>query len=68
MVALRWADRAGQAQSAIDAERRRREDAVRERPQPPPRLGDAFRRRSLLLPDDDQAGDARGRWKRGERP
>jgi hypothetical protein len=54
-----WPGRAGRARSAVDAERRRRrEDAVRERPQPPPRLGDAFRRRSLLLlPDDGQPGD-----------
>jgi hypothetical protein len=56
VVPLRWAGRAAEAQTAVDIERRRRrEAAVPERPQPPPRLGDAFRRRSLLLlPVDEQ--------------
>jgi len=58
VVPLRRADRAAAAQTAIDAERRRRrEQAVPHRPAPPPRLGDGFRRHSLLhLPDDDEPG------------
>ncbi len=54
VVPLRPAQHATQVQTAVDAERRRRrEAAVPNRPQPPPRLGDAFRRRSLfLLPAD----------------
>jgi len=62
VVPSRWAERVADAQAAVDAERRRRrEDAVRERPQPPPRLGDAFRRRSLLLlPDGDEADEQTG--------
>jgi hypothetical protein len=53
---------AGQVQDAIDAERRRRrEAAVPRRPDPPPRLGEAFRRRSLfILPDKDPAGPGEG--------
>lgn len=56
VVPLRRAERAATAQDAIDAERRRRrEQAVPHRPAPPPLLGDAFRRHSLLrLPDDDE--------------
>ncbi|MBN1172661.1 MAG: DDE-type integrase/transposase/recombinase [Micromonosporaceae bacterium] len=56
VVPLRRVERLTQAQDAIDAERRRRrEQAVPNRPTPPPRLGDAFRRHSLLrLPDDDE--------------
>ena len=58
VVPLRRAERVAAAQTAIDAERRRRrEQAVPHRPAPPPRLGDAFRRHSLLhLPDDDEPG------------
>jgi hypothetical protein len=58
VVPLRRVDRAAATQTAIDAERRRRrEQAVPERPAPPPRLGEAFRRHSLLhLPDDDEPG------------
>jgi hypothetical protein len=57
VVPLKWRDRAGQGQAAIDGERRRRrEAAVSERPSPPPRLGDRLRAGSLLaLPDDDEA-------------
>ncbi|MFG3602642.1 COG3415 family protein [Micromonospora chersina] len=57
VVPLRWADRAAQVETAVDRERRRRrEQAVPQRPQPPPRLGEAYRRRGLLiLPDDDAA-------------
>lgn len=59
MVPLRPAQHATHVQTAVDAERRRRrEAAVPHRPQPPPRLGDAFRRRSLfLLPADDEPAD-----------
>jgi hypothetical protein len=60
VVALRWPERAGQVESAVDDERRRRrEQAVPTRLQPPPRLGETLRRRSLLiLPDeaDDPTG------------
>jgi hypothetical protein len=42
-----------QVADAVDAERRRRrEQAVPTAPKPPPRLGDSYRRRSLVLPDD----------------
>jgi hypothetical protein len=55
VVPLRWADRAGQVEAAVDAERRRRrEQAVPQRPAPPPRLGDAYRQRSLLIVPEDQ--------------
>jgi hypothetical protein len=55
VVALHRADRAAGAQAAVDAERRRRrERAVPQRPQTPPRLGDSYHRHSLLrLPDDE---------------
>ncbi|GIE93915.1 DDE-type integrase/transposase/recombinase [Paractinoplanes rishiriensis] len=62
VVPMRPVGRVAQVQTAVDAERRRRrEAAVPDRPQPPPRLGDAFRRRSLfLLPADepDEPGQA----------
>jgi hypothetical protein len=55
VVPLGWTDRAAEAVQAMDDERRRRrEAAVPQRPDPPPRLGEAFRRRSLfLLPAED---------------
>nr|WP_245915062.1 hypothetical protein [Amycolatopsis sulphurea] len=58
-----WTERARAGQQAVDADRRRRrEEAVAAGPvSPPPRLGEAFRRRSLfLLADndpDDNVGD-----------
>ena len=57
-VPLQWAERAAATHAAIDAERRRRRElAVPQRPQPPPRLGDAYHRHSLLLlPGDDEPG------------
>jgi hypothetical protein len=62
VVPMRPAGRLAEVHTAVDAERRRRrEAAVPDRPQPPPRLGDAFRRRSLfLLPADepDEPGQA----------
>ncbi|MGI8311741.1 hypothetical protein [Saccharopolyspora hattusasensis] len=56
VVPLRWPDRAGEVGDAVDVERRRRrEQAVRQRPAPPERLGDRLRRTSfLLLPEEDQ--------------
>jgi hypothetical protein len=47
-----------QVQDAIDAERRRRrEQAVPVTPPPPPRLGETYRRSSLLvLPPEDAEG------------
>lgn len=64
VVPLRWAERAHDAQHAVDAQRRqRREDAVAECPTPPPRLGAGLRQRSLFLvaPDDDQSSAPTGR-------
>ncbi|MFI8461687.1 transposase [Kitasatospora sp. NPDC085464] len=57
-----WPRQADSVQAAVDAERRRRrEAAVTGRPTPPPRLGDALRRRNLfLLSDDDSDTDAIG--------
>jgi len=50
VVALRWPDRARQAETAVDDERRhRREQAVPQRPAAPGGLGDRLRRTSLLL-------------------
>jgi len=56
VVPLRWAERGRQTEEAIDVQRRlRRKEAVPHHQVPPPRLGEAFRHRSLfLLPDDDQ--------------
>jgi len=56
VVPLRWAEQAAQAGAAVDAERRRRrEEAVPQRPAPPGSLGDRLRRTSmLLLPEDDE--------------
>ncbi len=60
IVPLRWADRAGQACDAIDAERRRRrEQALEGRTiAVPPRLGEQIRRKSLfVLPREEIAGE-----------
>ena len=56
VVPLRWAGHAAQAGAAVDAERRRRrEEAVPQRPAPPASLGDRLRRTSmLLLPEEDK--------------
>ena len=56
VVPLRWPDQAARARDAIDAERRRRrEQAVPQRPAPPGTLGDKLRSTSLLaLPDEDE--------------
>lgn len=55
MVALRWPDRARQAETAVDDERRyRREQAVPQRPAAPGGLGDRLRRTSLLLIPDEE--------------
>src|SRR6266849_653819 len=56
VVPLRWPEQASQARDAIDAERRRRrEQAVPQRPAPPGTLGDRLRSTSLLaLPDEDE--------------
>ena len=54
-AAMRWRDRAGDIQNAVDAERRqRREPAVASRPEPAPLMRDALRRHSMLrVPDED---------------
>jgi hypothetical protein len=60
VVALHHRDRAREACRALDEERRsRRERAVPQRPTPPARLGESFRRRSLLslVRDNDPADD-----------
>ena len=56
VVPLRWPEQASQARDAINAERRRRrEQAVPQRPAPPGTLGDKLRSTSLLaLPDEDE--------------
>jgi hypothetical protein len=56
VVPLRWPEQASSARDAIDAERRRRrEQAVPRRPDPPGTLGDRLRSTSLLaLPDEDE--------------
>jgi hypothetical protein len=56
VVALRWPQRATEAADAVGAERRRRrEQAVTQRPAAPAGLGDRLRRTSLLaLPADDE--------------
>jgi hypothetical protein len=56
VVPLGWKERATEAAQAIDDERRRRrEQAVPERPLPPPRLGEAIRRRSIFaVPEEDE--------------
>lgn len=59
VVPLRWPDRARQAETALDDERRhRREQAVLQRPRAPGALGDRIRRTSLLfIPDEDDPAD-----------
>jgi len=56
VVPLRWPEQAARARDAIDAERRRRrEQAVPQRPAPPGTLGDKLRSTSLLaLPREDE--------------
>jgi transposase InsO family protein len=56
VVPLRWPKQAAQASDALDAERRRRrEQAVPQRPAPPGSLGDRLRSTSLLLlPEEDE--------------
>jgi hypothetical protein len=56
VVPLRWPEQASRARDAIGAERRRRrEQAVPQRPAPPGTLGDKLRAASLLaLPDEDE--------------
>ena len=56
VVPLRWPEQASRARDAVDAERRRRrEEAVPQRPAPPGTLGDRLRATSLLaLPDEDE--------------
>ncbi|WP_436494282.1 hypothetical protein [Actinokineospora sp. HUAS TT18] len=54
-----WTERARAGHQAVDADRRRRrEEAVAAGPvSPPPRLGEAFRRRSLFLLADNDPDD-----------
>jgi hypothetical protein len=56
VVPLRWPEQVSQAGDALDAERRRRrEQAVPQRPAPPGSLGDRLRSTSLLaLPEEDE--------------
>jgi len=56
VVPLRWPEQASRARDAIDAERRRRrEQAVPQRPAPPGSLGDRLRATSMLaIPEDDE--------------
>ncbi|MGW8780232.1 transposase [Streptomyces sp. NPDC055796] len=50
-----WPEQADTVARAVDADRRRRREAIAHQPTPPPRLGEALRRRSLFLlpPDED---------------
>jgi hypothetical protein len=58
VLPLRRDEHARQVQDAVDAERRRRrEQAVPVVPKPPPRLGESYRRRSVLVLADDDAED-----------
>jgi hypothetical protein len=56
VVPLRWPEQASRARDAVDAERRRRrEQAVPQRPAPPGTLGDRLRATSMLaIPEDDE--------------
>ena len=56
VVPLRWPEQAAQARDAVDAERRRRrEQAVPQRPAPPASLGDRLRATSMLaIPEEDE--------------
>jgi hypothetical protein len=58
VVRARFGDRAHRAGQAVTDERRqRREVAVPDIPQPPPRLGARLRHRSLLVVPDDDEGE-----------
>jgi hypothetical protein len=56
VVPLRWPGQAAQARDAVDAERRRRrEQAVPQRPAPPATLGERLRATSMLaIPEEDE--------------
>ncbi|WP_327740581.1 transposase (plasmid) [Streptomyces nojiriensis] len=58
---LSWPGRARQVQDAVAGERRRRREAVRPAPAPPPELGHSFRTRNVfVLPEDDLEEDRGG--------
>lgn len=58
---LSWPGRARQVQDAVADERRRRREAVRPAPAPPPELGHGFRTRNVfVLPEDDLEEDRGG--------
>ncbi|MGW4995434.1 transposase [Streptomyces mirabilis] len=60
VTVLQWPQRAREAQDSLDAERRRRREAiVSATPKPPPTLGAGFRTRNVFaLPEDDDQEDA----------
>ncbi|MCX5053066.1 MULTISPECIES: transposase [unclassified Streptomyces] len=62
VVALRWRERAEQGQAAIDGERRRRREAVPEKPTASSTLGHRLRGLSLmdLLDDEDESAAESG--------
>ncbi|MGX1676014.1 transposase [Streptomyces sp. NPDC055400] len=63
---LSWPEQARNVSDAVDSDRRRRrEEAVRDRPGPvpPPRLGDSLRRRALFLLPADEDADLAGQPK-----
>jgi len=68
VVPLRWPDRARQAETALDDERRhRRERAVPRRPAAPGGLGDRMRRTSLLLiPGEEPEAEPEATARSGE--
>lgn len=57
---LSWPGRARQTQEAVAGERRRRREAVRPAPVPPPELGHSFRARSVFVPPEDDLEEDRG--------
>ena len=58
---LSWPGRARQTQDTVAGERRRRREAARPAPVPPPELGHSFRARSVfVLPEDDLEEDRGG--------
>ncbi|MDQ0710637.1 hypothetical protein QFZ55_000089 [Streptomyces luteogriseus] len=57
---LSWPGRARQTQEAVAGERRRRREAVRPAPVPPPELGHSFRARSVFVLPEDGLEEDRG--------
>jgi hypothetical protein len=55
VIPMRWPERAREVQDAVDAERRRRREAVaRTSPRIPPPLGSSYRKRNVFVLSDDE--------------